>query len=97
MEAEGPVYYVTPQQNARGDHATYDAPTNTIVMTGNVVVVQDKNVVQGDRLTIDTVTNHSVMVSNAASRAQKRVRGVFYQAPNAQQPGGAAPAPAAKP
>jgi lipopolysaccharide export system protein LptA len=97
MEAEGPVYYVTPTQNARGDHATYEAASNTIVMTGNVVVVQDKNVVQGDKLTIDTVTNHSVMVSNAQSRTQKRVRGVFYQAQNQTSQSGAGTAPAAKP
>ena len=101
MEAEGPVYYVTPQQNARGDHATYEAALNQIVMTGNVVLVQDKNVVQGDRLTIDTVTNHSTLVSNAQTRAGKRVRGVFYQA-QTQQAGGATSAakpsaPAAKP
>jgi lipopolysaccharide export system protein LptA len=89
MEAEGPVYYVTQQQNARGDHATYEAAANQIVMTGNVVLVQDKNVVQGDRLTIDTQTNHSTLVSTAPGRGQKRVRGVFYQGQN--------PAPAAKP
>jgi lipopolysaccharide export system protein LptA len=84
MEADGPVYYVTPTQNARGDHATYEAGSNQIVMTGNVVLVQDKNVVQGDRLTIDTVTNHTTLVSNSPARSGKRVRGVFYQAQNAQ-------------
>jgi lipopolysaccharide export system protein LptA len=93
MEADGPVYYVTPQQNARGDHATYEAATNTMTMTGNVVLVQDKNVVQGDKLTVDTKTNHSVLVSNNAGRGGKRVRGVFYPSNAAQ----AAPAPAARP
>ena len=93
MEAEGPVYYVTPQQNARGDHATYDASSNSILMTGNVVLVQDKNVVKGDRLTIDTTTNHSTLVSNAQGRTSSgRVRGVFYPSQN-QTPGqGQAPA-----
>jgi lipopolysaccharide export system protein LptA len=95
MEADGPVYYVTPQQNARGDHATYDAASNTIVMTGNVVLVQDKNVVQGDRLVIDTKTNHSTL-SNTQGTGTARVRGVFY--PNqSQQPGAAAPATAGQP
>lgn len=91
MEAEGPVYYVTPQQNARGDHATYEADSNTIVMTGNVVLVQDKNVVQGDKLTIDTKTNHSVLVSNAQGRNNpRRVRGVFYPNQNQNQAGASA-------
>jgi len=96
MEAEGPVFYVTPQQNARGDHAVYDAASNTIVMTGKVVLVQDKNVVQGDRLVIDTTTNHATLSTTSGGR--ERVRGVFY--PNQSQQGGsapAAPAPAGRP
>jgi lipopolysaccharide export system protein LptA len=94
MEADGPVYYVTAEQNARGDHATYDAASNTIVMTGNVVLVQDKNVVQGDRLTIDTRTNHSTL-ENTAQGGRKRVRGVFYPSQNqAQNQGTGAAAPA---
>ncbi len=66
MEADGPVYYTTPQQTARGDHATYDAASNLIVMTGNVVLVQDKNVVQGERLVVDTDTNHSQLYPGRA-------------------------------
>ena len=88
MEAEGPVYFVTPQQNARGDHAIYDAGSNTITMTGNVVLVQDRNVVQGARLVIDTRTNKATMTPAATGRGQPgRVRGVFY--PGQGQPGGA--------
>lgn len=94
MEAQGPVYYVTPSQNARGDHAVYEAGPHQITMTGNVVLVQDKNVVQGDRLVIDTTNNHSQLFSNNQSRGQKRVRGVFY--PGQSQPAGA-DAPAANP
>ena len=99
MEADGPVYYVTPQQNARGDHATYTAADNSMVLTGNVVLVQDKNVMQGDKLTVDTKTNHAVLVSNnRGATAGKRVRGVFYPSQNQN---GAAPAstpdPAARP
>jgi lipopolysaccharide export system protein LptA len=89
MEAEGPVYYVTPDQNARADRAVYEAGTNTVIMTGNVVLVQGRNVVQGDRLTIDTRTNKATLVSNTTGRAQSgRVRGVFY--PGQGQPGAAA-------
>jgi lipopolysaccharide export system protein LptA len=66
-----------------------------MVLTGNVVLVQDKNVVQGDKLTIDTKTNHSTLVSNAQGRgAGKRVRGVFYPSQNTAQNQGA---PAARP
>jgi lipopolysaccharide export system protein LptA len=92
MEAEGTVYFSTPTQNARGDHATYLAAPDTVTMIGNVVLVQDKNVSTGDKLVIDRKTDHSVLYANAG---QKRVRGVFYQ-----QDQGASPtsgAPAAKP
>jgi lipopolysaccharide export system protein LptA len=97
MEAEGPVYYVTPQQNARGDRAVYEAATNSITMTGNVVLVQDKNVVQGDRLVIDTTTNHSTLVSNAQGRGARRVRGVFYPNQNGAAAQSAPAAPAGRP
>lgn len=96
LEADGPVYYVTPQQNARGDHAVYESASSTITMTGNVVLVQDRNVVQGDRLVVNTKTNQATMVSEAKGRgAPKRVRGVFYpsQAQAAQAGPGAGPAP----
>jgi lipopolysaccharide export system protein LptA len=79
MVAEGPVYYVTPTQNARGDHAVYDATNSTVTMTGNVVLVQDRNVVQGERLVIDTTTNKATLVAaNQGRGASGRVRGVFY-------------------
>lgn len=92
MEAEGPVYLVTPTQQAKGDHGVYDAPTDTITLTGNVVLMQDKNVSQGDRLVIDQKSGHSVLTSNTNSR----VRGVFY--PQDKDPNASAPPakPAAK-
>jgi lipopolysaccharide export system protein LptA len=96
MEAEGPVYYVTPQQNARGDHAVYDAASATVTMTGNVVLVQDKNVVQGERLVIDTNTNKATLVATAQGRgASGRVRGVFY--PNQNQAPSQSPSGTARP
>jgi lipopolysaccharide export system protein LptA len=85
IEADGHVYYVTPTQSARGDHAVYSADAGEIVMTGNVIVVQGQNVVVGDRLTIMVATREAKMDSNVVGAGrQGRVRGVFY--PN--QPGG---------
>lgn len=89
IEAEGDVFYVTPDQNARGDRAIYTAENDQIVMTGNVIVVQGKNVIHGDRLTIHVATREAQMESHAQGRGTpNRVRGVFYQQPGA---GGAAP------
>ncbi len=96
MEAEGPVYYVTAEQNARGDRAVYESAASTITLTGNVVLVQDRNVVRGDRLVIDTRTNKATLVSNTPGPGQTgRVRGVFY--PNQAQAPAATNGAAARP
>ena len=83
--ADGNVYYVTPDQVVHGDHAIYSADADQIVMTGNVIVVQNgKNVVRGDKMIIQVSTRHVTIDSNAKGRGTPgRVRGVFY--PN--QPG----------
>ena len=65
IEAEGEVFYVTPDQVARGDRAVYTAAVGVIVLTGNVIVVQGKNVIHGDRLTINVATREAQMESDA--------------------------------
>jgi lipopolysaccharide export system protein LptA len=94
IEAQGDVFYVTPTQVARGDHAIYTADASQIVMTGDVIVVQGKDVARGDKLTINTTTNEAWLDSAVQGRGKPgRVRGVFY--PNQPgAPGSPAPAPA---
>lgn len=92
IEADGNVFYQTPDQIARGDHAVYTADNNLIVMTGDVIVLQGKNVVRGDRLTIHVKDRIALMESSAKGRGTPgRVRGVFYQ----NQPGGPGSTPTA--
>jgi lipopolysaccharide export system protein LptA len=92
IEADGNVFYVTPDQVAHGDHAVYTADAGQIVMTGNVIVVQGKNVVRGDKMTIHVATRLVTIDSTAQGRGSpNRVRGVFY--PN--QPGAPGSVPAA--
>ncbi|MDR3507775.1 MAG: LptA/OstA family protein [Caulobacteraceae bacterium] len=80
MEADGAVYYVTPSQVVKGDHAVYSADAKTIVVTGQVVAAQGKNVIAGTRLIINSDTGQATMVSDVKGRGQSgRVRGVFYQ------------------
>lgn len=88
--ADGDVYYVTPQQRARGDHAVYNQHADEIVMTGNVIVVQGKDVARGERLVIKVSTKETRMESGPAGTGHGRVRGVFY--PETQNPS-ASPAP----
>jgi lipopolysaccharide export system protein LptA len=92
LVADGHVFYVSPDQTARGDHAVYEMTPDTITMTGNVVVVQGQNVIKGDKLIIDVKTNHANIVSNVQGRNRpERVRGVFY---NDNASPGAAASPA---
>ena len=88
MEATGTVYYVTPQQRVRGDSALYEASSNTIVISGDVIAIQGQNVLRGSRLVINVATNDAQMQSGGKGKAG-RVRTVIYPK---QQPAGAAAA-----
>jgi lipopolysaccharide export system protein LptA len=79
LEAEGSVYYVTPQQRVRANHALYEAGSTTITMTGDVVAVQGQNVLRGDKMIFNTDTGQGQVVGSAKGRGAKdRPRGVFY-------------------
>jgi len=84
MDAEGPVYYVTPTQNARGDHGHWDADTDTITLDGNVVLAQGKSVGKGDKLIIDRKTGVSHLIASNPKAASGRVRTILY--PTQQTP-----------
>ena len=87
-ECSGPVYYVTPTIQARANAGVFTAPTDTIVLTGDVTVREGLNVAQGHRLTINTRTRNSKL---EATGAAPRVRTVIYP----DEDGGSAAAPAA--
>ena len=71
MEADGQVYYVTPNEVVKGDHAVYNAGDKTITVTGDVVVAQGKNVTAGTRLVINTDTGIATMASNVHGRGSR--------------------------
>ena len=76
IEAEGHVFYVTPDQNARSERAVYTASSDLVVMTGNVIVVKGNNVARGQRLTVNTQTHEAKMEAGGGSGG--RVRAVIY-------------------
>jgi lipopolysaccharide export system protein LptA len=86
-ECAGPVYYVTPTEQAKANAGVFTASNNTIVLTGDVTIRQGLNVAQGHRLTINTRTRDSRL--EAAGQAP-RVRTVIY--PESQNAPAAAPA-----
>jgi lipopolysaccharide export system protein LptA len=53
VTATGGVTFVTPTEAAEGQKATYAVDTGLMVMTGDVLLTQDRSVMSGDRLIVD--------------------------------------------
>ena len=73
VEATGNVYFVTPDQSMRGDRAVYSLGNGEVVVTGDVILTQGKNVLTGNRLVYNVRTETARMEG-----ANGRVQGVFY-------------------
>jgi lipopolysaccharide export system protein LptA len=74
VEATGNVYFVTPEQTIRGDRAVYTLSNAEVVVTGDVILTQGKNVLTGGRLVYNVRTQTARM--DASSNG--RIEGVFY-------------------
>jgi lipopolysaccharide export system protein LptA len=72
LEAKGGVTVTQKEQTATGQTGIFDMKSNTITMTGGVVISQGKNVLKGDRLIVDVATGHAKMEAG-----QGRVSGMF--------------------
>ncbi|MEQ1715375.1 MAG: LPS export ABC transporter periplasmic protein LptC [Hyphomicrobium sp.] len=58
-------------QKATGDWADYDTRANTVVLGGDVVMTQGKNIVRGTKLAIDMTTGESVISTQATARGDQ--------------------------
>jgi lipopolysaccharide export system protein LptA len=88
LRAEGSVYYVTPQQKVHGDLAVYEAASNTLTVTGDVVATQGKNVLRGSRMVFNTETGQGRMEGGAkGANKSARPRAVFYPKQNSSSSG----------
>jgi lipopolysaccharide export system protein LptA len=79
--AEGDVYFVRPEQTARGDQAIYEVKTDSVTFTGNVVLANDQGVIRGERALLEIGGRRSTISPGQGSG--QRVRGVFNQNPSA--------------
>ena len=87
IEAEGKVFFASPQETAQGDSAIYNVDTDTIDLLGNVLLTREKNVLKGTRLNYNLATGRSVLSGGAAVPGNSgRVRGLFL--PNQAKPAG---------
>lgn len=68
IEAKGGVIVTRNGQTATGETAVFDMASNTVLLVGNVVITQDRNVVRGDRLAVDLTTGVSRVESIKTGR-----------------------------
>ena len=76
LVAEGTVYYMTPNEQAKGNRGVYDYKSDTITLTGNVTVTRGENVIAGDKLVVDVANGRSRISSDSKKRGE-RVRTVI--------------------
>lgn len=67
--ASGNFYYLTPEQEVRGENGVYEAKTETFTVTGNVILLQgEDNVITGDRLIYNLSNNEARIVGTCKGR-----------------------------
>ncbi len=67
--ANGNFYYLTPEQDVRGDRGVYTRTDDTFVVTGNVIMKQaDGNVITGEKLIYNLTTKNAVVIGNCEGR-----------------------------
>jgi lipopolysaccharide export system protein LptA len=99
-EAKGDVLVTQKDQTARGELGVFDVKSNTVTLTGNVVVTQGANVLRGDRMVVDLTTGVSRVESGQNKTGERqRVEGLFNPStpPQAQAQPAPPPPPAAAP
>lgn len=68
LEARGKVIVTSKDgQSATGDWADFDIKSNKVVLGGDVVLTQEKNVVRGTKLVIDMLTGESIIQNDPSA------------------------------
>jgi lipopolysaccharide export system protein LptA len=78
MEARGNVVVTQKDQVATGDRGDFDMRTNTVVLSGKVVVTKGQDVLRGERLVVNLTDGVSRMEGG-------RVEGMFNPKSNSDQ------------
>jgi lipopolysaccharide export system protein LptA len=97
-EAKGDVLVTQKDQTASGDNAVYDLKSNTIVMTGNVVLTQGPQVLRGGKMIVELATGFyrfegrvDMMLNPSAAKDPTPPTKDAKSAPAAAQPAKSAP------
>jgi len=95
-ECKGDVLIVQKDQTASGELGVFDIKSNTMTLTGSVVVTQGQKVMRGDRM-VANLTTGVTTVDSPPSGASKGGGRVEVMLPPSSSSSGPAPAPAAAP
>ena len=68
IEATGNFYYLTPDQEVRGNNGLYTKESDTFTVTGDVILLQGENVVTGDTLIYNLATEKARVVGSCKGR-----------------------------
>lgn len=86
IEMTGKVLFVQRDQQATGDAAVYERASETLILSGNVVLTQCQNVVTGPRLVVNLRTNQAQVEGAPGAR----VRSILVPGDQPSPPGTAA-------
>ena len=81
MVADGDVFFVRPDQHARGNRAVYEPGQDRMIFSGNVVVASADNIIRGETMTLQISTRRTVI----RPAAGERVRGVLTQSSSSEE------------
>jgi len=68
IEATGNFYYITAEQEVRGNNGVYVQAADTFTVTGDVILLQGENVVTGDTLIYNLTTEEARVVGSCKGR-----------------------------
>lgn len=68
MVATGNFYYITPEQEVRGNKGVYTRETDSFVVTGDVVLLQNDSVVTGSKLNYNLETREAKVSGDCKGR-----------------------------
>jgi len=81
IELFGDVEIKTPKETAKGDFGFYEAKSSTFILTGKVILMQNKNIFTGNKFTYNRITGKSTLSgeSNASkdSSSHKRAKAII--------------------
>ena len=66
--ATGNFFYITPEQEVRGDKGVFDGTSDIFTVTGDVILLQDESVVTGNKLIYNVATEKAQVTSDCKGR-----------------------------